>query len=190
MAVTAYLDLPAGLHRFGVRRNDGFKLSAGADFSRSGAGLGLGIFETPNNDNGTGTTEFEFMAQSAGVYPFRLIFFHNSGSCDVEWYSVNRTTGVATLINDPANPASVKAYQSRTRLPLTRELIVNPRVIGTNLTFQYPTLFGYTYYVDYKDSITASWTLAPTGTAGDGTTNTFSVPANAATQRYYQIRAQ
>jgi hypothetical protein len=151
MAVTAYLDLPAGLHRFGVRRNDGFKLSAGADFSRSGAGLGLGVFETPNNDNGTATTEFEFMAQSAGVYPFRLIFFQNSGSCDVEWYSVNRASGVATLINDPANPASVKAYQGRILLPLVRQQIVNPRVVGTNLTFQYPTLFGHTYYVDYKD---------------------------------------
>ncbi|MBI3849711.1 MAG: carbohydrate-binding protein [Verrucomicrobia bacterium] len=189
MAVTANLELSAGLHRFGVRRNDGFKLSAGPYFSRAGAFLTLGIFETPNFDNGTATTEFDFMVQANGVYPFRLIFFQDAGPCDIEWYSVDRTTGVSTLIN-AASGASVKAYLDRPVLPLTSQLILNPQVAGTNVTFSYPTLFGYTYYVDYKDAIADSWTQGVTGFAGDGSTHTFSAPANATSKRFYRVRAQ
>jgi hypothetical protein len=189
MSVTANLELTAGLHRFGVRRNDGFKLSSGPHFSRAGASLPLGVFETANNDNGTGTTEFEFMVQSAGVYPFRLIFFQNTGPSDLEWYSVDRTNGVATLINS-TNAGSVKAYMSRPLLPLTSQLILNPQVAGTNVTFSYPTLFGYTYYVDYKDAIADSWTLGVTGFAGDGSTHSFSAPANLSAKRFYRVRAQ
>jgi len=190
MAVTANVELTAGLHRFGVRREAGFKLSAGPAFTRAGATLPLGLFETANNAPGTATTEFDFMVQANGVYPVRLIYFENSGVCNVEWYSVDRNTGAATLINKPADPASVKAYMSRTVVPLTAQTILRPQIVGTNLTFQYPTLVGFTYYVDYKGAVNDSWTLAPTGFAGDGTTNTFSTPANAATKRFYRVRAQ
>ncbi len=189
MSVTTYLDLPAGLVRFGSRRNDGFKLSSGFHFSRNAATLQLGILESANNDNGTGTTEFDFVVPTAGVYPFRLIFFQNTGLCDLEWYSVNRTTGARTLINS-ATPGSVKAYMTRPNLPLTPQKILNPRITGTNILFEYQTLFGYNYYVDYKDVVTGSWTLGATPTAGDGSILTFSAPANASARQFLRIRAQ
>ncbi|MBI3852016.1 MAG: hypothetical protein HY298_17295 [Verrucomicrobia bacterium] len=189
MAATANLELTAGLYRFGVRRNDGFKLSAGPDFTRADATLQLGIFETPNTDNGTATTTFDFLVQSNGVYPFRLIFFQNSGGCDIEWYSVNRTTGVETLINS-TTAGSVKAYMSRTA-PIGIVQILNPQFSGGNITFSYATVVGHQYFVDFKNAITDAWTLdAGPGVAGDGTTKSFSAPASAPDTRFYRVRAQ
>jgi hypothetical protein len=175
--------------RFGTRRNDGFKLSSGLHFSRSAATLQLGILESANNDNGTATTEFDFVVPTAGVYPFRLIFFQNTGLCDLEWYSVNRTTGARTLINS-GDPNSIKAYRTRPNLPLTPQKILNPRISGSNIMFEYQTLFGYNYYADYKDVVNGSWTLGSTPTAGDGSILTFSVPTNVSGNRFVRVRAQ
>jgi hypothetical protein len=131
------------------------------------------------------------MVQSAGVYPFRLIYFQNNGKASLEWYSVDRTTGARTLINSNLVGA-VKAYMSRPLLTLTPQKILNPRIAGTTIQFEYQTLFGYTYYVDYRDSVSpGSWTPDPTaGFAGDGSVHTFTIPSNASTKRYYHIRAQ
>ena len=187
MAVTAHLDLTAGLHRFGVRRNDGFKLSSGPHFSRPGAYLTLGNFESGGTgDDGTASTEFDFVVQSDGVYPFRLIWFQDSGPCDLEWYSVNRSTGARTLINS-TDAGSVKAYMSRPLLTLTPQTILNPRIVGANITFQYQTIFGYNYYVDYKDSISDAWTMGATPFAGDGGIDTFSAPATGSAKRFVSL---
>jgi len=190
MAVAAHLDLTAGLHRFGVRRNDGFKLSSGPHFSRPGAYLTLGNFESGGTgDDGTAATEFDFMVQSDGVYPFRLIWFQDSGPCNLEWYSVNRSTGARTLINS-TDVGSVKAYMSRPLLALTPQKILNPQIVGSNITFQYQTILGYNYYVDYKDSLTDSWTMGVTPFVGDGGIDTFSAPATGSAKRFVRIRAQ
>src|SRR5439155_9545845 len=45
MGVRVYLQLSEGLHRFGVRRDDGFKLAAGPDSTAAAATLVLGTFE-------------------------------------------------------------------------------------------------------------------------------------------------
>ena len=187
MAVTANLELSAGLHRFGVRRNAGFKLSAGPDFSRAGATLPLGVFESSNNDPGLATTEFDFMVAANGVYPIRLIYFENSGVCSVEWYSVNRTTGVATLINDSADPAAVKAYMSR----LVPPTITKVHLESGNFVFSYPTVVSRKYYVDYKNSLGDAWTLQPEpGITGDGTEKSSSAPFGALAARFYRVRVQ
>src|SRR2546422_10275389 len=82
------------------------------------------------------------------------------------------TTGARTLINS-ASPGSVKAYMTRPNLPLTSQKILNPRIAGSNIMFEYQTLFGYNYYVDYKKVITDSWTLGTTPFAGDGAIGKF-----------------
>jgi len=189
MVVTANLELSAGLHRFGVRRDDGFKLVAGPDFTRAGATLVLGDFE-PGGESPTATTEFDFMVQTNGLYPFRLVFFQNSGPCDIEWYSIDRLTGVAALINNPTNSTSVKAYRARTA-PITNLRIVNPQLTGGNITFSFATVAGHSYYIDYQDVITDTWQLQTgTGVSGDGTIKAFSTPTNAAATRFYRVRAQ
>jgi len=130
------------------------------------------------------------MVQTNGLYPFRLVFFQNSGPCDIEWYSIDRLTGVATLINNPTNSTSVKAFMAR-MAPITNLRIVNPQLTGGNITFSFATVAGHSYYIDYKDVITDTWQLQTgPGVAGDGTIKAFSTPANAAATRFYRVRVQ
>jgi hypothetical protein len=192
MAVTAYVELSAGLHRFGVRRDDGFKLLAGPDFTRADATLTLGAFEPNLVDSTTATTEFDFMVESSGVYAVRLVFFENRGGSDgpdIEWYSVDRATGATTLIND-TNSTAVKAYMARTGAPINNFQLLNPSLSGGNFSFSYPTVTGHQYYVEYKNSLTdAVWQTQP-AVAGNGTTQSFSVPISTAASRFYRVRAQ
>src|SRR5439155_790641 len=173
MAVTAHLELSAGLHRFGVRRDDGFKLAAGPDFTAAGATLVLGAFEpTSGAESPNAATEFDFNVPTNGVYPVRLVFFENSGGADIEWYSVNRATRAATLINDPSDSSSVKAYMSRVS-PVTNPQILNPTVVTGNFQFSYATVAGRSYFVEYKDSLSnVSWQSRP-AIDGDGSTKLF-----------------
>ena len=46
----------------------------------------------------------------SGVYPVRLLYYEGFGGADVEFYSVNLTTGERVLINT-ATPGAIKAYR-------------------------------------------------------------------------------
>src|SRR5207247_10384074 len=43
-------------------------------------------------------SEFEFVVQTSGVYKFRLVHEADDGGGYIEWYWVNRTNGVKTLV--------------------------------------------------------------------------------------------
>lgn len=112
MEAAAYLELNAGVYRFGVRSDDGFKLTSGPILSDTN--LLLGIYEGGRGAGlPGGATEFEFFAPAAGVYPFRLIWYEGNGGSSLEFYSVNRETGERTLINDPNSPGAIRAFVSR-----------------------------------------------------------------------------
>ena len=108
----AYLELTPGIHRLGVRSDDAFMVASGPALSRMD--LTLGLLNAGRGDGlPGGATEFEFLVESAGVYPFRLIWCEGNGGASLEFYSVDRTTFVRTLINDRSNPNAVLAYLSR-----------------------------------------------------------------------------
>jgi hypothetical protein len=111
MEITAYLELAAGFHRFGVRSDDGFRLTCGPTFAADT--LQLGLYEG-GRGNGlpAGATEFDVYVESAGVYPIRLIWYEGNGGASLEFYSVHRETFTRTLINDSTAPA-LQAYRSR-----------------------------------------------------------------------------
>ncbi len=112
MELTTYLELTPGIHRFGVRSDDGFRVASGPAFSRMD--LVLGQLNAGRGDGlPGGATEFEVLVEAAGVYPIRLIWCEGAGGASLEFYSVNRTTWERTLINDRSNAQSVKAYLSR-----------------------------------------------------------------------------
>jgi hypothetical protein len=102
----AYLELPAGPIRFGVYSDDGFKLSSGASFTDPDAVL-LG-FKADGTYDGT----FDVLVPKAGVYPLRLAWYEHTGNSYLQLFTVNRTTGEKTLVNDPAVPGSIKAYRN------------------------------------------------------------------------------
>ncbi len=112
LEVTAYVELTAGMHRFGVRSDDGFMLTCGPTFAD--ANLVLGVYEG-GRGNGLpgGASEFEFQVLQDGVYGIRLIWYEGNGGANVELYSVDRDTFTRTLLNDTAKTGAVKAYRDR-----------------------------------------------------------------------------
>jgi hypothetical protein len=103
MELLAYLELEAGIYKFGVRTDDGYKISSGSVLRDLVAAPLAGR-------SGTADESFEFLVSQPGLYPFRMIWYERGGSAHAEWFSVDRTTGDRTLINDPGSPTAIKAW--------------------------------------------------------------------------------
>ena len=104
MEVTAYLDLPAGSVRFGVRCDDGFKLSAGAGLHDQAPVLDF-------HNGGPADQTIDVLVPAAGFYPVRLLWYERGGGAFVELFTVNPTTGDRTLVNDTNSATAIKAYR-------------------------------------------------------------------------------
>ncbi|HTH46241.1 MAG TPA: hypothetical protein VMB21_01895, partial [Candidatus Limnocylindria bacterium] len=92
MEVTTFLDLPAGVVRFGVRSDDGYKLASALSPNASTTPLAF-------HNGGPADETFDVVVAQAGVYAFRLVWYERNGGAHVEWFTVNRTTGDRTLVN-------------------------------------------------------------------------------------------
>src|SRR5439155_3489436 len=101
LEAVAYAQLSAGLYRWAVRSDDGFRLTFGT--AANPTNLTVGEFNGGRSD--ANPSEFEFIIQTAGLYPFRLIYYEGTGFANCELYSINRTTGTQILLNDLANVA-------------------------------------------------------------------------------------
>lgn len=117
MSATMYLQLAPGIYTFAVRSDDGFQVTTGP--TPTSTNLTLGIFNSGRSDATPST--FDFIVQTNGLYPMQLIFFQGQYGGNIEFYSVNRTNGTPTLINDATSANSVRAWLVRT--------VVNPNPI-------------------------------------------------------------
>ena len=73
------------------------------------------------------------MVETNGLYPMRLLYWQGQAGGSLEFYSINRTTGAATLINDPSNPSAIKAY------PALKTSLTNVGHAGHTTTFRFKT---------------------------------------------------
>ncbi len=89
---TAHLDLPAGIVRFGVISDDGFKLASAMTPNAGTAPLDF-------HNGGPANKVFDVVVPEAGLYAFRLVWYERSGGAHVEWFTEDRSTGVRTLVN-------------------------------------------------------------------------------------------
>jgi hypothetical protein len=112
MEVTAYLDLPAGHVIFGVRCDDGFKLSAGAGLHDQTPVLDF-------HNGGPADQTVDVLVPSAGFYPVRLLWYERGGGAFVEFFTVDPTTSAKTLVNDPNTANAIKAYRDTGVAPVT-----------------------------------------------------------------------
>jgi hypothetical protein len=104
MEATAFLELPAGSVRFGVRSDDGYKLSAGPGLHD--------LTPVVEFHNGNPADEaFDVLVPAAGFYPVRLLWYERGGGAHVEFFTVNPSTGERTLVNDPNATGAIKAYR-------------------------------------------------------------------------------
>jgi len=113
--IITYLDLTAGFHKFAVNSADGFRVTVAANpYDQFGTQLGIYDSRRINAE-----TQFGVVAQTAGIYPVRLVFFRqktmadNSGDAGLEFYTIN-SDGTSVLVNQSASATSVKAYWKRT----------------------------------------------------------------------------
>lgn len=112
MEVLVFLDLPAGVTRFGVRSDDGYKLANSPNPTASTVPLAF-------VNGGAADVTFDVFVATAGVYPFRFVWYERSGGAHVEWFTVDRTTGERTLVN---GAGGIAAYTSAAVVPTIQVL--------------------------------------------------------------------
>jgi len=168
MSATMYLQLNAGVYTFAVRSDDGFQVTAGP--TPISTNLTLGIFNGGRSDATPST--FDFIVQTNGLYPMRLIFFQGQFGGNIEFYSVNRTNGTPTLINDATSANPVRAWLIRTFVapnppPLAVQKVGGNVVLSwTNLTFSLQGAPGVTGTYTNVTGATSPYTNPITGPAG------------------------
>ena len=120
--VVGFLDLPAGAHTFGVcvgtDRTDVNDDDAYAVFvarnPRDFFGLKVAEFSRNAPPAFQGNTHNENLwtveVATAGVYPFRLLYWQTGRGANLQWYSLNGEERIQ--VNDLGNPLAIKSYAS------------------------------------------------------------------------------
>ena len=171
--VVAWLDLPQGLVKLGVNSDDGFRVTAATNAQPTA--IELGIFE---GGRGAADSLFSFVVPSAGLYPVRLLWYQGNGGGNVEFFSLD-TDGNRILVNDAANPASLKAYYQvlSGAVPPT---ISDVSVAGGNITINWTGGGTLEYTLTLPATGSATWT-----STGDSD-GEFTEPAGEQ-QKYYRV---
>ena len=183
MQVVTYLKLPRGAHRLAVACDDGFYVAAGPSAAGS---TNILTVRTP----GGGTVEwpFDLLVETPGVYAFRLLFFEGSGGADIEWYSIDLSTGNRVLINAPGG---IEAYQTRAgdgtdavAPPPSVPLSIQPIQSGVSVSWPKTTP---AFKLQSTDALSGSnWTLVNQAAVEEGATLRVDQPA-ASGARYYRL---
>jgi hypothetical protein len=167
--VFAYLELPAGYHKFGVNGDDGWKVQIG----RPGETNGVVLFTT---DRGAGSRDipFAFVTTEAGLYPVRLVWYNGGGHGDLEFFTYGpNNTKIA--VNDRSNPNAVKAYYD---ISVNEGPRMSVRLSGGNIIVEWTG--GGT--LQSATSVTGPWT-----STGDND-GSFSTPATGEARFFRVVR--
>lgn len=132
MEILTFLEIPAGFHKLGVSSDDGFRVSIGERDARGFFSPILGQFDGTRSVN---NSIFSFLAETAGIYSVRVIWYQSGGGGSMEFFSVSED-GTRILINDPQDANAIKAYRTRVpdslTLPLVQSVQPAPNATGVN----------------------------------------------------------
>lgn len=120
--ILTFIELPAGVHTMIVNSDDGFRTTAGNVRDIFQAQLG-GQFV---GGRGAADTLFDIVVETAGVYPFRTIWYEGGGGANIEWKTV-KSDATRALVNDVDN-GGFKAYRATTSPNLTAITRVSPAI--------------------------------------------------------------
>lgn len=176
-SITTYLNLTRGVYRMGVNSDDGFIVStargAGDIF-----GTVLGQF---NGGRGASDTVFDFVVEETGVYPFRLAWWEGGGGANVEWYTVNLSTGVRTLVN---GTGGVQAFANGQGGAFVKSFLPYPGRAGVarRPTIKAELVDGTTVVNDASIQLILNGTTVTPTIQNNGTTTTvsYTVPSDLA----------
>lgn len=180
--IRAWLDLSAGVHRFGVVTDDGYQISSGASPADKSPVLAF-------HNGGPANETFDFVVTQAGLYPFRMIWYERGGNAYSEWFSVDVASGDRTLINDAAAAGSVKAFTSVATAPAA-VTITSPHFDGGNLVVSFQSESGRTYTLDSSLDLQAWADSGVAPATGNGSTLQLTVPAPSGAHTFYRVKAQ
>src|SRR6266849_3267506 len=107
MDIEGFLQLKAGLYRFGVNSDDGFLFRFGAGRGDI-FGLVAGKFD---GGRGAADTTFDVYIPADGFYPIRCDWENGTGGANVEIFTVNVADGSRHLVNDITDPDAVLAFR-------------------------------------------------------------------------------
>lgn len=107
LAASGYLELQLGIYRVAVRSDDGFRLTVG----QAANPTNLIVMEYLSGRSSANPSVTDFLVQQAGLYPFKLQYFEGEFGASLEFYSIDRASGVPTLIN-ATNVGAIKAWRS------------------------------------------------------------------------------
>jgi hypothetical protein len=120
--VIGFLELTAGTHTMGVsvgtdrtdvNNDDSYQVFVGVnprDFFASKVGE-FERFAPPFRGDTHTESQFTISAATAGVYPFRLVYWQTGLGANLQWYSILPNTGERILINDPNDARSIKSFR-------------------------------------------------------------------------------
>lgn len=146
--VAGYQDIPAVM--ISMPDGDTIKTGLGSELTASlspDLTPALGEFD---GGRGSSDTIFSFMVPTAGVYPFRCVWFEGGGDANLEWFSVTRS-GEKILINDRTKTAALPGFRARTADPQPRPTI-GATTQGGNL------VITFTGTLQSADELTGQWT--------------------------------
>jgi hypothetical protein len=122
--ILAYLELEAGIHRFGVVTDDGYKIAAGQP------PISPGAVPLAFHNGGPANETFDLLVSEAGLYAFRMVWYERAGAGHAEWFSVDPATGDRVLINDPASADAIRAWRDLESAGVEVTLESAPAVTG------------------------------------------------------------
>jgi hypothetical protein len=167
----AYLQFPAaGYYRFGGNADDGFLATVGTPGVTNGP-----VLFTQDRGGGAADIPFSFMIPEAGLYPIRAVYYQGTGGAAFELFSYDQS-GNKIPINDPNNPASIKAFY---KLQSTSAPHLTSSLSGNTLTISW-TGGGE---LESATDVTGPWT----GTGNSTGTATVTIPPGAGT-KFYRVR--
>jgi hypothetical protein len=169
LETVTYLDLPRGAQRMAVACDDGFVVWSGPSAAQATNQVGI---RSPGG--GIAEVTFDVLAEEAGVYAFRLLFFEGTGGANLEWYTLRPETGERHLVNAVGG---LPAYQSRSgdgsgETPRPQVSVARD---GSNVRIT------WTGTLESAEAVNGPWNMEP------GVSSPASFPASG-TQKYYRSR--
>jgi hypothetical protein len=153
--VAGYQDIPAVM----ISMPDGDKIKTGL-----GSELIASLMpdDTPalgEFDGARGTTDsiFNFIVPTAGLYPFRCVWFEGNGGANLEWFTVT-TVGQKVLINDLTHPAALRGYRARTATPQPKVTFSVTRQEGNLTITSDPQPLPAGFVLQTAPAISGPWT--------------------------------
>jgi hypothetical protein len=171
---------PANLPAIMISKPDGAKLKTALATAAVNVTLTadnesrLGQF---NSERASTDTIISLDVPQPGVYPFRLVYFEDTGAANLEWFTVQQD-GTKVLLNDLENPLALKAFRARNGSPIQRPRLTIVRNANGSIKISWDHSGKIQSTTQLKTSGT-TWTDLP-----NGSTSPITVTAAGSAQFY------